>query len=93
MLKKDYRFDGTFDVFNEIDKHNKFYEYKPRTSNKINANNTPLHYSRIIAYRLIDMFPASSIIKKVSNVNHRSYMHDNFKRNWRKKIHTILEFF
>ena len=41
--KKDYGFDEGFNIFDEIDnKRNKLYEYKTRTSNKIDTRNAML---------------------------------------------------
>ena len=65
VFKKDYGFNESFNIFDEIDKkRNKLNEYKPRAYNKISTKNAMLEYLKIMENRLIDMFSTSSIIKK-----------------------------
>ena len=68
VLKKDYGFDETFDIFEELDdKRSKLNEYKRRTSIKINIKNAMLEYLRIMKDKLIDMFTTPSIKNKNAN--------------------------
>ena len=68
VLKKDYGFDETFDIFEELDdKRSKLNEYKRRTSIKINIKNAMLQYLRIMKDKLIDMFTTPRIKNKNAN--------------------------
>ena len=67
VLKKimDKTFDKTFNISDKIDNNcNKLYNYKPRTSNKINTKETLLNFFRIIEDKLLDMLSLPSIVKK-----------------------------
>ena len=62
ILKKLYRFDETFNTFDDLEnKRNKLNEYKPRTSNKINTKNVMIEHLKIIENRFIDIFTTCSI--------------------------------
>ena len=63
-----------------IKKHNKCNEYNPSASNMISTKNTMLDYLRIIWDELIDTFSTPRIIKKISNVNYKGYVHDTLKK-------------
>ena len=54
VLKKDYGFVEIFSVLDEINnKHNKLYDYKPRTPNKINTKLALLNYLRTIGLSML----------------------------------------
>lgn len=65
MLKKDYGFDEAFNIFDAVDnKYNNFYEYKPKTSNKILTQNVTLQYLRVKKDKLINMISNPAITLK-----------------------------
>ena len=83
VLKKDYRFDEVFDIFDEIDiNHNKPNEYKARTSNIVNRKNEKLEYLKIVENELTDMFTTSTIIRKINNHNYKGYILEKFKKEF-----------
>ena len=65
MVRRNYGFDETFNIFDEIDnKRNKLNEYEPRSDNNINNKNPTPEYLKVRENNLIDTFSASSISKK-----------------------------
>lgn len=68
-----------------IKKHNKLNEYNRSTSNMISTKNAMLDYLRIMWDELIDTFSTPRIINKISNVNHKGYVRDTFKKIFENK--------
>ena len=82
MFKKEYGFDGTFNIFNEIDnKRNKLTKYNLRApnNNKIDRKHVILEYFKIIENKVIDIFSTPTIIIKINNANYIGYLHDKLK--------------
>ena len=80
VLKKEYRFDEAYNIFDEIDnKCSELNEYNPRVSNKIDTKNVMLEYLKIVEDRLNDMFSFPSIIRTINNTNQKESAHDELK--------------
>ena len=86
MIKKNYGFYEAFDVSDETDNKrqqsldNKCDEYNPRTVNDINTKNEMLEYLKIMEYKLIDMFPTPTFIRKINNGNYNGYVNKKLNK-------------
>ena len=85
VLRKDYGFDETFNIFDEIDNmRNRLYAYKPKASNTINTNNKLLEYLKIMEGKLTEMFSSPDIIRKINIANCEGHIKEKLEMGLKK---------